>query len=268
MSIFRNLAAATGLGLCAGLAAAQGVPTHDPRSLVELVALLNSSQDELAQSIRTNGILDDQTRQLIQQLAELEQVVSSLTEGFDLDALLAGLNLDDLLGGLGLGNLQEQLASARSGDWGAVFSSGTVGGSPAGQVVAGIYESAGLSQETVDGLTGSDQPESRRVGTQAATGAFTSAAAENAIEQSSASLERTAMLIGQIEDATNLKQAIDLNTRVTGELVIALINQANMEAIQTVSMGQAGVIDAATIADDEKFLSLTGDDSEIGKEGE
>lgn len=261
MSTFRNFAAATGLCLCAGMAMAQGVPTHDPQSLAELIALLNSSQDELAQSIRTNGILDEQTQQLIQQLEELEQVVSSLTEGFDLDALLAGLNLDDLLGGFGLGNLQDQLAAARSGDWGAVFGNGTVGGSPAGQVIAGIYESAGLSQETVDGLTGSDDPDQQRLGTQAATSAYTSAAAENAIEQTSASLERTSALIGQIDDATNLKQAIDLNTRVTGELVIALINQANMEAIQTVSMGQAGVIDAATMADDEKFLSLTGDDA-------
>ncbi len=261
MSIFRNLAAATALSLCAGLAVAQGVPTHDPRSLAELIALLNSSQDELAQSIRTNGILDEQTQQLIKQLEELEQVVSSLTDGFDLDALLAGLNLDDLLGGLELGGLQEQLEAARSGDWGAVFGNGTVGGSPAGEVIAGIYESAGLSQESVDELTASDNPDQQRVGTQAATSAYTSAAAENAIEQTSASLERTATLIGQIEDATNLKQAIDLNTRVTGELVIALINQANMEAIQTVAMGQAGVIDAATMADDEKFLSLTGDDT-------
>lgn len=261
MSFFCNLAAATGLSLCSGLAVAQGVPTQDPRSLAELIALLNSSQDELAQSIRTNGILDEQTQQLIRQLEEMEQVVSSLTDGFDLDTLLAGLNLDELLGGLGLGNLQDQLAAARSGDWGRVFGSGTVGGSPAGEVISGIYESAGLSQETVDGLTGSDNPDQQRLGTQAATGAYTSAAAENAIEQTSASLERTATLIGQIDDATNLKQAIDLNTRVTGELVIALINQANMEAIQTVAMGQAGVIDAATMADDEKFLSLTGDDA-------
>ncbi|MCT4334966.1 hypothetical protein MU516_19270, partial [Paracoccus sp. YLB-12] len=112
MSMFRNLAAATGLCLSAGLAFAQGVPTHDPRSLAELIALLNSSQDELAQSIRTNGILDEQTRQLIRQLEEMEQVVSSLTDGFDLDTLLAGLDLDDLLGGLNLGNLQDQLAAA------------------------------------------------------------------------------------------------------------------------------------------------------------
>ena len=261
MSMIRNLTAATGLCLSAGLAFAQGVPTHDPRSLAELIALLNSSQDELAQSIRTNGILDEQTQQLIRQLEEMEQVVSSLTDGFDLDTLLAGLDLDDLLGGLNLGSLQDQLAAARSGDWGAVFSNGTVGGSPASDVIAGIYESAGLSQESVDELTASDNPEQQRVGTQAATSAYTSAAAENAIEQTSASLDRTAALIGQIDDATNLKQAIDLNTRVTGELVIALINQANMEAIQTVSMGQAGVIDAATMADDEKFLSLTGDDT-------
>ncbi|MCT4334560.1 hypothetical protein MU516_17025, partial [Paracoccus sp. YLB-12] len=194
------------------------------------------------------------------------QVVSSLTDGFDLDTLLAGLDLDDLLGGLNLGNLQDQLAAARSGDWGSVFGNGTVGGSPAGDVIAGIYESAGLSQDGVDALTASDNPDQQRVGTQAATSAYTSAAAENAIEQTSASLDRTATLIGQIDDATNLKQAIDLNTRVTGELVIALINQANMEAIQTVSMGQAGVIDAATMADDEKFLSLTGDDALIEDE--
>jgi type IV secretion system protein VirB5 len=261
MRFFRSIAAATGLCLCTGMATAQGVPTHDPRSLAELIALLNSSKDELAQSIRTNGILDEQTQQLTHQLEELEEVVASLTEGFDLETLLAGLNLDDLLDGLGLGGLQEQLASARIGDWGSVFGSGTVGGVPAGEVIAGIYESAGLSQETVDSLTSSDNPNKQRVGNQAATNAFTSIAAENAIEQTSASLERTATLIGQIDDATNLKQAIDLNTRLTGELVIALVNQANMEAIQIVSMGQAGVIDAATMADDEKFLSLTGETS-------
>ena len=41
-----------------------------------------------------------------------------------------------------------------------------------------------------------------------------------------------------------------------------------MEAVQTVSMGQAGVIDAATMADDEKFLSLTGESSLLGDDGE
>jgi type IV secretion system protein VirB5 len=41
-------------------------------------------------------------------------------------------------------------------------------------------------------------------------------------------------------------------------LAIALANIWSMEALQTVGMGEAGVMDAATAADERKFLKVNG----------
>jgi type IV secretion system protein VirB5 len=54
-----------------------------------------------------------------------------------------------------------------------------------------------------------------------------------------------------------LKDSVDLNTRVTAELAIALVAMWQLEAVQTVGSGQAGVIDAATIAEERRFLDFT-----------
>ena len=53
-----------------------------------------------------------------------------------------------------------------------------------------------------------------------------------------------------------LKEAIDLNTRVTAELSIAMANIWNMESAQLMGMGEAGVMDAATAAEEEKFIKV------------
>jgi type IV secretion system protein VirB5 len=54
-----------------------------------------------------------------------------------------------------------------------------------------------------------------------------------------------------------LKDSVDLNTRVTAELAIALVAQWQLEAVQTVGAGQAGVIDAATLAEEQQFMDFT-----------
>ena len=56
----------------------------------------------------------------------------------------------------------------------------------------------------------------------------------------------------------SLKEAIDLNTRVTAELSIALANIWNMESAQLMGMGEAGVMDAATAAEEQKFIKVLG----------
>ena len=55
-----------------------------------------------------------------------------------------------------------------------------------------------------------------------------------------------------------LKEAIDLNTRMTAELSIALANIWNMESAQLMGMGEAGVMDAATAAEEQKFIKVLG----------
>ena len=93
---------------------------------------------------------------------------------------------------------------------------------------------------------------------QANTAAFLSAAAETSSVKASESLERVHELVQEIPDTEGLKEAIDLNTRVTAELSIALANIWNMESAQLMGMGEAGVMDAATAAEEQKFIKVLG----------
>ena len=61
-------------------------------------------------------------------------------------------------------------------------------------------------------------------------------------------------MIGDMEE---LKDSVDLNTRVTAELAIAMVAMWQLEAVQTVGAGQMGVIDAATIAEEQRFMDFT-----------
>ena len=90
------------------------------------------------------------------------------------------------------------------------------------------------------------------------TAAFLSAAAETSSVKASESLERVHELVQEIPDTEGLKEAIDLNTRVTAELSIALANIWNMESAQLMGMGEAGVMDAATAAEEQKFIKVLG----------
>jgi hypothetical protein len=80
----------------------------------------------------------------------------------------------------------------------------------------------------------------------------------NLLGQGLESLERVHELVQEIPDTEGLKEAIDLNTRVTAELSIALANIWNMESAQLMGMGEAGVMDAATAAEEQKFIKVLG----------
>ena len=108
----------------------------------------------------------------------------------------------------------------------------------------------------VDRLAKSEEPGLARIGTQANTAAYLSAAAETSAVKASESLGRVHELVQAIPDTEGLKEAIDLNTRVTAELSIALANIWNMESAQLMGMGEAGVMDAATAADEQKFIKV------------
>lgn len=234
---------------------AQGVPTADVTATAKLVEMLAEAKLQLQELVNQNITLDEQTIQLIEQAALLQAQLDALRNGFDLDALNIG---QEFLDGLipEFADLQSKIEAARSGNWEALASSGEVNGTPIGEFIDGVLEGAGISREDVDAMSGSEDPSIARIGSQASTGAAISVAAEASAEAASESLERVAELTQQIPDAENLRAALDLNTRVTAELAIALANIWSMEAAQTVSLGAAGIADAATLADDERFLRL------------
>ena len=108
----------------------------------------------------------------------------------------------------------------------------------------------------MDTLAQSEDQTASRIGQSANVNAFMSVAAESSSEAAKDSLTRLDGLVQKIPDTAGLKEAIDLNTRVTAELGIALANVWSMEAIQTVGQGNMGVMDAATAADEEKYLRM------------
>jgi type IV secretion system protein VirB5 len=150
------------------------------------------------------------------------------------------------------------LIAAKDGSYSLMTTSGKVDDKPAAQYVSEFFASAGLDVATVDTLANSEDEGAARIGTQANTAAFLSAAAETSSVKASESLERVHELVQEIPDTEGLKEAIDLNTRVTAELSIALANIWNMESAQLMGMGEAGVMDAATAAEEQKFIKVLG----------
>lgn len=239
-------------------AGAQGVPTIDVSSLAKLADQLVEAKLQLKEQIAQNLKLDEQTQQLLQQIVLLKDQIAALRDGLTLAEL--GIDPESFLRDIlpGFSDLTASVEAARSGDWAGVLASGDVfrgGGSVTGHVDR-TFENSGLSRERVDTLTGSEEQEASRIGQSANVNAFMSVAAESSSEAAKDSLTRLDGLVQKVPDTEGLKEAIDLNTRVTAELGIALANVWSMEAIQTVGQGNMGVMDAATAADEEKYLRM------------
>lgn len=247
-------------GLCVGAAQAQGVPTVDVTSIAKLGEMIAQAKLQVKELITSNLKLDEQILKQIQQIATLKAQLDALKNGLTLDALgipdLATFFKDimpdvaDLTGGL---------LAAKDGHYELMTTSGKVGDQSAKDFVADFFDSAGLDVATVDALAKSGDEGAARIGTQANTAAFLSAAAESSSARASESLERVHDLVQEIPDTEGLKEAVDLNTRVTAELSIALANIWSTESAQLMGMGEAGVMDAATAAEEEKFIKVIGE---------
>lgn len=236
----------------------QGVPTIDVTSIAKLQEMIAEQKLQLKEQIAQNLKLDDQTLKLIEQIKTMQAQLDALKNGLTLADL--GLDpesfLEDILPDFS--DLTASLEAAKSGDWESVLASAdALGGQSVSAHVDQTFESAGIDRSEVDELAASDDASTSRIGNQANVNVFLSVAAESSSQAAKESLTRMDGFMQQISETANLKQAIDLNTRVTGELGIALANIWAMEAVQTVGMGEAGVMDAATVAEEEKYLSIS-----------
>jgi type IV secretion system protein VirB5 len=240
-------------------AQAQGVPTIDLTSIAKIGEVLTEAKLQVKEMIASNLKLDEQIVNQIEQIMTLKAQLDALKNGLTLEAI--GIPdpdtfFDDILPDVS--DLTGGLTAAKDGSYSGMTTSGTVGGKPAAQYVEEFFASVGLDVKTVDALAKSENEGAARIGTQANTAAFMSAAAETSAVKAGESLERVNDLVQMIPDTEGLKEAVDLNTRVTAELSIALANIWNMESAQLMSMGEAGVMDAATAAAEEQFIKVLG----------
>ena len=243
--------------MAAPTAFGQGVPTIDVTSIAKLQEMIAEQKLQLREQIAQNVKLDEQTLKLVEQIRTLEAQLDALRNGLS----LADLGLDpasflrDILPDFS--DLSKSLDAAKAGNWSGVLANASqIGGTSVSGYVDKTFEQSGIERSDVDALASSDDASAARIGNQANVGAFMSVAAESSSQAARESLTRMDGFMQQIGDTTNLKEAIDLNTRVTGELGIALANIWAMEAVQTVNLGEAGIMDAATAADEEKYLTI------------
>ncbi|SEQ79263.1 Type IV secretion system protein [Thalassovita taeanensis] len=152
------------------------------------------------------------------------------------------------------GDILATIEAIKTGDFSGLSGSG------AGEIetqMDRVLADLGFDDDTLSEMAASGNPGANRIATQATTGALVSAAAQNSYGDAGQSLERVDRLVGLIDDMDELKESVDLNTRVTAELAIALVAMWQLEAIQTVGDGTGGVIDAATIAEEQRFMDFT-----------
>lgn len=249
------------LALAGSSAAAQGVPTIDMSSIIQLKQMLTEAQLQLDEAITQNLKLDEQTLKLLEQIKLMENQISALRDGFDeAKMLMNGDWVSKLMPELP--DLRASVEDALRGQWDSIGTDGKIGGKSTSSIVDNIFTSAGTTTEQMTGLANSTDPAAARIGTQGNTGAMMGVAAEASQVAASESLQRLTDLTSAIPDTDGMKAAIDLNTRMTAELGMALANIWQLEAAQTIGLGQAGVMTAATLAEEQKYLDLMSTDSD------
>ncbi len=232
---------------------AQGVPTVDTRNIAQEIR-------QLQQMLEDFGIQTDQLDTLLEQLDVVQQQLDRLNETYaaltgvtDIVEMAMGGDLDGLLD-QEFSDLLGTIRQIQRGDFSGLI--GDAAPEVQGRMTQALEE-AGFDQTELSDLAESGNPGAERVATRAGTGAMMSAAAETSYEEAAQSLERVERLVGMIEEMDTLKEAMDHNTRVTAELAIALTRMWELEAIQTVGAGQSGVVDAATLAEESRYLEFT-----------
>lgn len=239
-----------------GAAYAQGVPTVDTQNIAqEIQQLRQMIEDEILQNEQLQQALA-QLETLREQYAQLQETYAALTGLMDLPEIITTQFEDELNGLLDqeFGDIMGTIDAIQNGDWSQLAGSGS------GEIqtqMTRVLADAGFDEDTLSEMANSGVAGAERAAQQATTGAVLSAAAQNSYEDAGQSLERVDRLVGMIGDMEELKDSVDLNTRVTAELAIALVAQWQLEAVQTVGAGSTGVLDAATLAEEQQFMDFT-----------
>ena len=257
---FAALLPLSGIALSATLlstsAVAQGVPVVDTQNIAQNIQQLRQMiEDELLQNEQLLQ-LREQLGLLTDQLAELQRTYEALTRLAELPEVIR-TEMEDELNGLldqEFGDIQATIRAIRTGDFSGLSGSGAA---EIETQMDRVLAELGFDDDTLREMATSGNAGAERIATQATTGALVSAAAQNSYDDAGQSLERVERLVGLIDDMDELKESVDLNTRVTAELAIALVAMWQLEAVQTVGDGTGGVIDAATIAEEQNFMEFT-----------
>ena len=234
-------------------AMAQGVPTIDTRSIAQQITQYQQLLEDF--SIQTD-IFDNLLEQLDvlnEQYAQLTEIVRVLQEARDQVGLIMGGDLDALLEA-DFGDILALVQNVQNGDWSELI--GPNGPRMRTQMER-VLARAGFDEDTIRNMASSGVAGAERTAVAATTGAMTAAVGQAAHENAGRSYERIETLVGSIPDQQTFRESLDLNTRVTAELGVILLQMLELQSVATLAAGQGGVLDAATIAEERRYMDFT-----------
>lgn len=236
-----------------GPARAQGVPVVDTQNIAQAIRQLQHMLEDAGIQTEQLDTLLEQLEVAEQQFAKLEETYDALSGASEVVEMAMGGDLDGLLD-QEMGDILDTIRRIQVGDFGGL----TGDAAPELETqMEQVLREAGFDENTLHDMARGGNEGAQRVASQAGTGAVMSAAAQNSHVEAGQSLERVDRLVEMIPAMQTLKESVDHNTRVTAELAIAMTRMWELEAIQTVGAGQAGVVDAATVAEEERFMDFT-----------
>lgn len=275
--LLATTALAVGLGLPLSHPAHAAIPVIDLRAIAQAVAQLEQMAEDFGVQMDLLTNAQDQLAKLQEQFDKLEEIRGVLTGERDIldllmDERFAGLLDEDFV------DVLDSIQAVQTGDW------SQLAGANSGVMREGIVKvlgDAGFDAELIEnmaagnpdgegpsdptGTPGDGVPTdhmAQRLATQATTGATMSAAAQVSHDNAGIAAERIEQLVAAIPSQPDLKASIDHNTRVTAELGIVMLEMLRLQSVATVGAGQAGVIDAATIAAEREYVDFSLPDME------
>lgn len=250
------------LGLTGSVGFAQGVPVIDGTNLAKNIEQLQTALRDAENQIAQIEELKKQVENGISQLTNLEGILGSISGLNDIASLYNSVQdlrsraakITDLSGfqdAIAIGDFDSLLDSLLDGNV-------TMGDKMAGDYMRDTLESAGLTSEVLAGLSSSENPQDKRIADTAAASATAMGMAQLSYEESAQSLERIDGLVEEIGKQTELKDSIDLNTRMAAETNYMLGQMWRLNAAAGLAAGQTGVNWAAEQAKEKSFFDYSG----------
>lgn len=231
---------------------AQGVPTVDTSNILQTIKQL----DVLLQDLGIQSDLLDsamkQVEKLQAQLDQLQQIYARFTGAREIVDFAMGNGLDAILDG-SLTGVIASISSAAKGDF-----SGFVGGKSGAMTATAekALSNSGLSKSDVTAMANSGVPAAERTATQAAGGAVLAAVAEQTYTEAGIGLQRVEKLVEASKNSEDIKESIDLNTRMLAEIAVLMAKQLEIASISGAYAGQSGVSEAAAIAEERAYMTF------------
>ena len=241
---------------------AQGVPVIDGTNLAKNIEQLQTALRDAENQIAQIEELKKQVENGIAQLTNLEGILGSISGLNEIAGLYNSVEdlrsraakITDLSGfqeAIAIGDFDSLLDSLLDGNV-------TMGDKMAGEYMRDTLESAGLTSEVLAGLSSSENPQDKRIADTAAASATAMGMAQLSYEEAAQSLERIDGLVEEIGNQTELKDSIDLNTRMAAETNYMLGQMWRLNAAAGLAVGQTGVNWAAEQAKEKSFFDYSG----------